>query len=147
MTHAWTISLALWAASGAAPPVDPASAQTPGIRSATHISLAVHIRFAVLHADGFADRDALERAIALRLPGLTLAADAASAPPPDDGALRAFIELQHRDAAVRLSLILSDGRAYLRELEVDADAPVRPTAGALANLIAAIEDDTAVPDR
>ncbi len=123
---------------------------------ASRAPVSTRIGLAVLRADGFADRGGLERAISLRLPGLTIVPLGEPTPPARDGSLRAFIELEHDAATVRLSLILSDGRAYLREIETDADGAdgvddaddaVRPAAGALANLIAAIEDDTAVPDQ
>ncbi len=110
-------------------------------------SLPARVGVIVLRADGFTDRSELERAISLRLPGLTLVAVGEPVPVAEHDALRAFLELTHTDSAVRMSLILADGRAYERSIEIDADAPVRPTAGALANLVAAIEDDTAVPDR
>ena len=142
MTPAWTIALALLALNG-----EPAPGDTRPGPVDPRAPVAGRVGVAVLRADGFADRGELERAISLRLPGLTLVALGEQAPPFEDGSLRAFLEIAHSDASVRLSLILSDGRAYLRELEVDADDAVRPTAGALANLVAAIEDDTAVPDR
>ncbi len=142
MTSTWTIALAVLAWTSA-----PAPGDTPPGPVVSRASIVTDISVAILRAEGFGDRDELERAISLRLPDLTLVAFGEPAPPAGDGSLRAFIELEHQGATVRLRLILADGRAYLRELEVDADAVVRPAASALANLVAAIEDDTAVPDQ
>jgi hypothetical protein len=141
VTIPWTIALALLALNG-----EPAPGDTRPEPAASRAPAGTRIDLAVLAAGGFVDRGELERAISLRLPDLTLVPLGAPTP-ADDGSLRALIELEHKATTVRLSLILSDGRAYLRELEVDADDAVRPTASALANLVAAIEDDTAVPDQ
>ena len=118
----------------------PASSR-PSVFAPTRISAAV------LRAEGFDDRAELERAISLRLPGLVLLADGEAAPPAEPGSLRAHIELRRVDDRLALTLILADGRAYLRELEVDAEAPARSAASTLANLVAGVEDATAVPDR
>jgi len=143
VTIPWTIALAVLALNG-----EPAPGDTRPGPVDPRAPVAGRIGVAVLRADGFRDHGGeLERAISLRLPGLTLVPLGQHAPPAQFGSLRAFIEIERRAASVRLSLILADGRAYLRELEVDADDDVRPTAGALANLVAAIEDDTAVPDQ
>jgi len=139
-----TIALALLALSGALPPGDsfdgaPASSPVGETR----------IQAAILRAEGF-ERDELARAIQLRLPTLTLIEVGSEAPPATDGSLRAFIELRRLSPTqLELTVILADGRAYLRGVDVDADvdAPARPAASALANLIAAIEDDSVVPDR
>lgn len=90
----------------------------------------------------------LERAVRLRLPNLVLVGPDEDPPPATAGTLRALIEF-HRvaPARVKLTFVLEDGRAYLREVIVDPDAPARPLATTLANLIAAIEDQSAVPDR
>ena len=139
MVLASTIALALLARTPA--PTDPSDGPAASPVRETRISTAI------LRADGF-DRGDLERAIRLRLPGLTLVEVGSDAPAVDDGSLRAFIELRRvSPTQLDLTLILADGRAYLRALEVDADAPARPAASALANLIAAIEDDTVAPDR
>lgn len=139
-----TIALALLARTPAQPPGDPTSG--PGAPSASPVR-ETRISTAILRADGF-DRGELARAIQLRLPALALVEAGSDAPPVDDGSLRAFIELRRvSPTQLELTLILADGRAYLRALEVDADAPARPAASALANLIAAIEDDSVVPDK
>ena len=142
MVLASTITLALLTA--AQPPGDPSGGGGASVSSPVG---ETRIGAAILRAEGF-ERDELERAIQLRLPALTLIEVGSEAPPATDGALRAFIELRRvSPTELELTLILADGRAYLRALEVDADAPARPAASALANLIAAIEDDTVVPDK
>lgn len=108
---------------------------------------APRIGVAILRADDL-DHAALARAIQLRSPRLTLVAAGDEAPPAADGELRAYIEVRRRQPAlVDLTLILPDGRAWLRPVDVDPDAPARPIAGALANLIAGIEDESVAPDR
>lgn len=146
MVLAPTIALALLARTNAlAPGLDEPGAEL--VAPSRSPQGETRIGPAVLRADGF-DRDELERAIHLRLPALPLVEAGAGAPPATAGSLRAFIELRRLGPTrLELSLILADGRAYLRDLEVDADAPARPAASALANLIAAIEDDAVAPDR
>lgn len=126
---------------------DPAADTPQAVTAEDEGPRLTRISAAILRAEGF-ERAGLERAIQVRLPALTLIAAAEDAPPAVDGSLRAFIELRRvSPTQVQLTLILADGRAWLRELEVDADAPARPAASALANLIAGIEDDTLVPDK
>ncbi len=156
MALASTTALALLALTS--PPADAAhvpagstaSAPAPSTAPRAIVPDAPHgtrISAAILRAEGF-DRAELVRALQLRLPTLTILAAADEAPPAADGSLRAFIELHRASPTqIQLTLILADGRAYLRDLEVDADAPARPAASALANLVAGIEDDTAVPDK
>jgi hypothetical protein len=128
----------------------PALAQEPTSSlpaAETPADATTRIRVAILRSDGFAPQAELERAIRLRLPGVTLVSDGEAAPVAEQGSLRAFIDLRRDNAELLLTLILADGRAYLRPLELDADAPARPVASALANLVAAIEDDSVVPDK
>ncbi|MBA3545688.1 MAG: hypothetical protein H0T76_04325, partial [Nannocystis sp.] len=154
MMLASTIVLALLARTAAQAAGDlsggvgaPAASRPPSSHSSRSHPGETRISTAILRADGF-ERGELERAIQLRLPTLTLVGVGSEAPPATDGSLRAFIELRRVSATqLELTLILADGRAYLRGLEVDADAPARPAASALANLIAAIEDDTVVADK
>lgn len=142
MVLASTIALALLARTPAQPPGDPTDG--PGASSPVR---ETRISTAILRADGF-DRGELTRAIQLRLPALSLIEAGSEVPQVRDGSLRAFIELRRQSPTqLELTLILADGRAYLRALEVDAEAPAREAASALANLIAAIEDDAVVPDK
>lgn len=116
----------------------PAAARTPGE--------PLRILGAVIDVDGV-DAAAIERALALRLPGLRRHDREHGAPLADEPGLYAYIEVRRGDGeAIALRVILSDGRAYLRALEAsDAEAP-RVCAGALASLLPAIEEATAVPD-
>jgi len=142
--HAWTIALILLTQS----PPGPASAERAADQDdELPAPDAPRISVAILRADDL-DHAALTRAIQLRSPALTIVRVGDEAPSAVDGQLRVYIEVRRADAAhVDLTLILADGRAYLRRVDVDAEAPARPIAGALANLIAGIEDDTVAPDR
>lgn len=119
----------------------PAELSTPPAPDAPRIGVAI------LRADDL-DHAALARAIQLRSPRLVLVTAGDEPPQAVDGELRAYIEVRRREPAlVELTLILADGRAWLRRVDVDPDAPARPIAGALANLIAGIEDESVAPDR
>ena len=108
---------------------------------------APRISVAILHAEDL-DHAALIRAIQLRSPTLTVVVAGEDAPSPAEGTLRAYIDVHRADAVhVDLTLILADGRAYLRRVDVELESTARPIAGALANLIAGIEDDSVAPDR
>ena len=88
----------------------------------------------------------VERALRVRIPSLALVRQGSEL--PEGAGLRAFVELRRTSPAqVQVSVILSDGRAYFRTVETDAESPARPVAGALALLIAAIEDDSIAPDQ
>lgn len=87
----------------------------------------------------------VERALRVRIPSLALVRQGSEL--PEGAGLRAFVELRRTSPAqVQVSVILSDGRAYFRTVDAEAEAAGRPVAGALALLIAAIEDDTVAPD-
>jgi hypothetical protein len=144
---AWTIALILLTQ----PPPGRASAERDDVDDDDDDELpapdAPRISVAILRADDL-DHAALTRAIQLRSPALTIVRVGDEAPPVVDGELRVYIEVRRADAVhVDLTLILADGRAYLRRVDADAEAPARPIAGALANLIAGIEDDSVAPDR
>lgn len=88
----------------------------------------------------------VERALRVRLPSLTFVRQGSEL--PEGTGLRAFVELRRTSPTqVEVALILSDGRAYFRTVDTDAESPARPVAGALALLIAAIEDDSIAPDQ
>jgi hypothetical protein len=59
----------------------------------------------------------------------------------------AFIDLRPSATGLSLSLILSDGRAYHRELEGALDQRERAVATSVANLLAAIAEDRIEPDQ
>lgn len=88
----------------------------------------------------------VERALRVRLPSLALVRQGSDL--PEGSGLRAFVELRRTSPTqVEVAVILSDGRAYFRAVDTEPDAPARPVAGALALLIAAIEDDSVAPDQ
>ncbi len=87
----------------------------------------------------------VERALRVRVPALELVRRGSEL--SGRAGLRAYIDLRRTTPTqVDVSLILSDGRGYYRRVETGSDSPVRPVAGALAQLIAAIEDDSVAPD-
>lgn len=155
MPFAWTIALVVLTQTPPAP-TEPVLQRPGGSTTAppapqpdevVPTAEAPRIGVAILRADEL-DQPALARALQLRSPRLTLVAAGEEAPPAAAGELRAYIEVRRREPAlVDLTLILPDGRAWLRPVEVDPDAPTRPIAGALANLIAGIEDESVAPDR
>lgn len=91
------------------------------------------------------DLEEVERALRVRAPALELVRRGSDL--SSRAGLRAYIDLRRTTPTqVDVSLILSDGRGYYRRVETGNDPPVRPVAGALAQLIAAIEDDSVAPD-
>lgn len=87
----------------------------------------------------------VERALRVRLPSLALVEQGGDMPPGTG--TRAFVDLRRTSPTqIQVALILSDGRAYFRTVDTEGEAPARPVAGALALLIAAIEDDSVAPD-
>ncbi|MCA9694122.1 MAG: hypothetical protein KC636_31340 [Myxococcales bacterium] len=115
-------------------------------------SLNTPIEVVVLRADSV-DAAALERALASRAPGVAIyrfGDDAAPALTGDAPGRRVFIDVAvaPADAAepgYRLIFILTDGRAY--ERDVGEEGGVRAIASAIANTLAAIEDDAIRPAR
>jgi hypothetical protein len=68
----------------------------------------------------------------------------------DASAARLFAFVRVREEAAsryEIDLVLSDGRAYLRKVEAEPDQQSRAIASALANLVAAIDEDAVAPDR
>jgi hypothetical protein len=51
------------------------------------------------------------------------------------------------DGATRLLFVLSDGRAYLRDVRPEPDQPARSVAATIANTLGAIEEERFLPDR
>ena len=101
---------------------------------------------AAVHGEGIDTRAFLDAA-ALRLPALRLRTADAVIDPSCGGRLHAHVEVRPSgDGSWMLSLILSDGRAWYRTLEFDDDQAARGLASVLANLLAAIEDDSVEPD-
>lgn len=112
---------------------------SPGSPEATTIDAAL------IRGEGV-DLPEVERALRVRLPSLQLFEQGMDL--PEGSGLRAFVDLrQLSPTQVQVAVILSDGRAYFRTVDTEAAAPARPVAGALALLIAAIEDDSVAPDQ
>jgi hypothetical protein len=93
------------------------------------------------------DDAAFRSATSLRLPDLRLRGPTSEPEPECRDRLHAFVEVRPREAGVwELTLILSDGRAWFRTIASEPDEAARTVASALANLLAAIEDDAIVAD-
>lgn len=87
----------------------------------------------------------LREALSLRAPGLELhdQADPAALPEP-----HLFIDVHPGVAGVwELDIIVSDGRAYFRDVESTREEAARTLASIIAQLVAGIEDGTVQPDR
>lgn len=90
--------------------------------------------------------DEVERGLLLRIDGRGIVRSD-RARPPRTGELFAYIELGHIESeAAELALILSDGRAYRRRILAPAAERPRELATSIANLVAAIEEDSVTPD-
>lgn len=114
------------------------------VASASVQEPAQRIEAAVLGGSGLAVEE-VERALRVRLPTLELVRRGSDL--PSGAGLRAHIDLRRTTPAqVDVTVILSDGRGYYRRVETGSDEPARPVAGALALLLAAIEDDSVAPD-
>jgi hypothetical protein len=95
---------------------------------------------------GMPQLDEVERGLQLRIDGRGIVRSD-RVRPPRDGELFAYIELAQVQAeAAELALILSDGRAYRRRILAPAAERPRELATSIANLVAAIEEDTVAPD-
>ena len=90
---------------------------------------------------------ALERELRLRIPGrevVDLGASGGGWPREDAWAV---VLVEPRGAAFAVTVVLSDGRAFDRAVEADAEQAPRAVAAALANLLAAIAEDRVEADR
>lgn len=93
------------------------------------------------------DEAAFRAATALRLPQLRLREATSDIDETCSNQLRAFVEVRPTGPGIwELTLILSDGRAWYRTIASEPDQAARTAASALANLLAAIEEDALVPD-
>lgn len=93
------------------------------------------------------DDAAFRAATSLRLPDLHLRGPSSEPDPACQDRLHAFVEVRSPEVGVwELTLILSDGRAWFRTITSEPDEAVRTIASALANLLAAIEDEAIIPD-
>ena len=121
-----------------APP--PATAVAPDVAAAARVIARVWLR-----ADGL-DPRALAEAVAARIPDKqVLGVGAADGPAP---ALAALCAVEVGDGGVlRLEVTLSDGRVYRRRIAAPNVGRERAAARLIFNTLAAIEDETATPDR
>ncbi|HVH97524.1 MAG TPA: hypothetical protein VM869_02395 [Enhygromyxa sp.] len=95
------------------------------------------------------DEAAFVAATRLRLPDLHLRSieRASEIEPACSEALHAYVEVRSEGAGQwSLALIFSDGRAWYRSVPAEQEDAARTLASALANLLAAIEDDQLDPD-
>lgn len=146
----------LLALAAIAPP-EPPAAGPPSVGPSATVAVAApdpdapgaaptRVRAAILAGEGI-DLAALQAALQRRLPDLALGPE--SAPPAAAGpGLQGHVRVQPAGPGVfTLRLVLSDGRAFVREVETDADAAaVRALAGMLASLIPAIEEASVAAD-
>lgn len=95
------------------------------------------------------DGDALAQAVAARLADKQVLGPGAEAGPIDgpNGGLVALCHVGVEAASLQLEVILSDGRVYQRTIAAPAEGRERTAARLIASTIAAIEDETATPDR
>ena len=94
------------------------------------------------------DVDALQRELLLRLPEVEIVRYAAGIDPGQRGSIYASIRRVSPEAErAHLELITSDGRAYVREVDLRGIEAERALAIEVANLADAIEDDAVMPDR
>lgn len=89
---------------------------------------------------------ALLDALQLRSPQRTLALPPWPEAPGERFGLFAVATVEPEGAAIVVTLVLSDGRAYYRAIEASPDDAPRVAASAIANLLAAIEEDALPPD-
>jgi len=103
------------------------------------------IRAVLLRPTGL-EAAALLEALQLRSPQRDLAVPPWPERPAERFGLYAVATVRPEGEAIAVSVVLSDGRAYYRVLEASpSDAP-RVAASAIANLLAAIEEDALPPD-
>jgi len=91
------------------------------------------------------DRAAIEDALRVRMVDRPVSHSAA-ARAPRKGELFGYLEIERADAErASLRLLLSDGRAYAREIEAPANARAREIAATIANLVVGIEEGAIAP--
>jgi len=93
------------------------------------------------------DAAATRKAIGLRLPDVALYDQGQSARRGDEEGLYAVLEIRQRDPeTIAIRVVLSDGRAFRREVHPGEAEPSRVLAGTLASLVPAIEEATVIAD-
>lgn len=130
--------LGLWgppqatASSGPALPTAPAAPRVGRVRLDAEASL----------------QPALLDALGLRLAPIPIVAHQAAAPAPTGEGLQVYVHVPAPlDARYRVEIIVSDGRAYAREIAAPEAMAGRILGGELALLVRGIEEGTLAPDR
>lgn len=134
------VALALLSVVGAGPPAEIVASPTDATEAAVSRSHAI-----VLDAR-LADASAIEEALALRLMGRSIEA----ARPPFIAPDRAHAWVTASEVgpeALTLRIIVSDGRLFERRLQAAPDQRARVVAGAVANMIDAIEHNRLAPEQ
>lgn len=103
------------------------------------------IRAVLLRPTGI-EPAALLEALQLRSPHRTLAVPPWPESPAERFGLYAVATVGTEGEAIAVTVVLSDGRAYYRTIEATPDDAPRVAASAIANLLAAIEEDALPPD-
>lgn len=85
-------------------------------------------------------------ALQLRSPQRTLAIPPWPPEPGGRFGLFAVASVRLEGTTLRITVVLSDGRAYYRTLEAEVEGAPRVAASTIANLMAAIEEDALPPD-
>lgn len=134
--HALILACAL------APPAD--AQPEPDATSTTPKGLDV----VIVRVDSGADD--LEQALRVRLPGAEVLPFADESFAHVQGRPFVYLEITTSsdvDATTRLYVVLSDGRAYVRDVRPDPEQPARAIAATIANTLTAIEEERLLPDR
>ncbi|MCH9682765.1 MAG: hypothetical protein K0V04_15120 [Deltaproteobacteria bacterium] len=92
------------------------------------------------------DAEALLDGLSLRSPGRTLAVPPWPDQPRERFGLYAVATVQLDGERMKITVVLSDGRAYYRTVRATAEGAPRLAASTIANLLAAIEEDELPPD-
>jgi hypothetical protein len=102
-------------------------------------------RFDTVILDGSTpEPDALEAELRLRLATHEIVVARADMPRP--GAAFVWVLVEPRAETAHLRLITSDGRAFTREVETPPEEHARVVAGAIANMVDAIENNRIAPE-
>lgn len=136
------LNLLIVGALALAPAGAPAQATLGPARTAPRTQ---EVRAVLLRPTGI-EAAALLEALQLRSPQRTLAVPPWPEEPTERFGLFAVAAVEPRGDAIAVTVVLSDGRAYYRAIEASPDDAPRVAASAIANLLAAIEEDALPPD-
>lgn len=132
--------LRLWAPPSPEPPPGPG---TP--RGTTRAETTLRIERVMLDADAPL-QSSLQGALALRMAPTPVTAYEGATPGTDGLRVYVYVQDPHEDR-YRVEVIVSDGRAYAREIVAPEAMAGRILGGELALLLRGIEEGTLVPDR